>query len=304
MDYTSVFRQALARPPLLPQGITPMIFWGQPYSILEETARDFLTVLSGGIIEAREQYSFVLNAIPCHMLLYTREGSGVLRSGGRNHILSEQTLLYFDCNVTPPHTTWEITMTEAFWKYSVFFLTGAPLSSYEKLRSDKEPLLIHVDSYGSIVSCLDKLLFPTDGNTLHDKLTDDMLLHHILSELWIKAFSLTATHRNCPPYLLDIRHSMDTFFMNDFSLQELESRYHISKYRICREFASIFGVSPLKYLNRRRLEAAGNLLLSTDKRVHEISLEVGFETTNHFINLFKREMGTTPQAYRETNKRR
>lgn len=295
MNHTSAFLQALNRPPLLPQGISPEIFLGSSYSILEETAHDFLTILSGGIVEAGEQYSFSVKAFSCHMLLYTREGGGVLHAGGRNYTLEKQTLLYFDCNSFP---TWEIEMSEARWKYNVFFLTGRSLSAYEKLQPDMGPLLIHVDPYGSILPCIEKLLSQTEGTTLHDKLTDDMLLHHILTELWIGALSLTPSKKDCPSYLLEIKHSLDTFFMNDLHLQELETRYHISKYRICREFSAAFGVPPLKYLNKKRLEVATNLLLSTDKRVHEISLEVGFETTNHFINLFKREMGATPQAYR------
>ena len=299
MDYTNSFLKLFNKSPLLPEGISPNIFWGHLYSILEETAQDFLTILSGGIIEAREQYAFFLKAFPCHILLYTREGSGILRAGGRKYVLEERTLLYFDCNSFP---TWEIEMTEPLWKYAVFFLTGPQLSAYEKLQSAAGPLLIHTDPYSSILPCLEKLLSQTDGDTLHDKLTDDMLLHHILTELWISAFSLTTSKKDCPSYLSEIRQSIDTFFMNDLSLQELENHYHISKYRICREFAAVFGVPPIKYLNRRRLEAAAHLLLSTDKRVHEISLEVGFETTNHFINLFKREMGTTPQAYREKNR--
>lgn len=299
MDYTTAFIQALNTPPILPESISPVIFLGHPYYILEETARDFLTILSGGIIETREQYSFSMKTFPFHMLLYTKEGSGILRAGGRNYILEEQTLLYYDCAAFP---TWEIEMAESFWKYNVFFLNGSGLSAYEKLRSGAEPLLIHVDPYSSIPPYIEKLLSRTDGSTLHDKLTDDMLLHCILTELWINALSLAPSKKDYPSYLMEIKHSMDTFFMNDFSLQDLEARYHVSKYRICREFSAAFGMPPLKYLNKRRLDAATQLLLSTNKRVHEISLEVGFETTNHFINLFKREMGTTPQVYRNANK--
>lgn len=299
MDYTSAFMQALNTPPVLPEAISPAVFLGHSYFILEETARDFLTIYSGGIIEAREQYSFSMKPFPFHMLLYTKEGCGILRAGGKDYILEEQTLLYYDCASFP---TWEIEMAESFWRYNVFFLTGSGLSAYAKLRTDISPLLIHVDPYGNILPCIEKLLARTEGTALCDKLTDDMLLHRILTELWISALSLIPSGKDYPSYLAEIKHSMDTFFMNDFSLQELEARYHVNKYRICREFAAAFGIPPLKYLNRRRLDAATQLLLSTDKRIHEISLEVGFETTNHFINLFKREMGTTPQAYRNANK--
>ena len=64
---------------------------------------------------------------------------------------------------------------------------------------------------------------------------------------------------------------------------------------------SAFGLPPIRYLNKKRLEAAENLLLSTEIKVHEIALETGFDNTNHFIHLFKREYGSTPQVYREAH---
>lgn len=48
------------------------------------------------------------------------------------------------------------------------------------------------------------------------------------------------------------------------------------------------------------MEIAKNLLLSTDKHIHEIASELGYENTNHFINLFKKETGLTPMVYRDT----
>lgn len=77
----------------------------------------------------------------------------------------------------------------------------------------------------------------------------------------------------------------------------------MSKFRICHEFSDVFGLPPIRYMNKKRLEAAENLLLSTEKKVHEIALATGFENTNHFIHLFKKEYGATPQAYREAHQK-
>lgn len=298
MAQRDVFPNVYNKPPLLPDGISPAVFWGRPYTVLQETAQDFLTILSGGMAEARPPYAFYLNAFPCRMLLYTRRGSGALCAGGRKYLLAQQTLLYHRCDAFP---TWELEIMENVWEYTVFFLSASQLSAYEKLRPSEEPLLLRTDPYGRIPLCLRKLVSMTDGCPLSDKLTDNMLLHQILCELWGEVLAPAPPLKSHPAYLTEIKHSMDTFFMDDFSLHELEERYHISRYRICREFAAAFGVPPIRYLNQKRLEAAAHLLLSTDKHVHEISLDVGFETTNHFINLFKRELGVTPQAYRDAN---
>lgn len=69
--------------------------------------------------------------------------------------------------------------------------------------------------------------------------------------------------------------------------------------RICREFSKYYGVSPIQYLNHRRMEAAKKLLLTTDETIHEIGSMVGIHNTNHFINLFKRETGATPLVFKQ-----
>lgn len=41
------------------------------------------------------------------------------------------------------------------------------------------------------------------------------------------------------------------------------------------------------------------LLLTTDLSVHEVGSQVGIENTNHFINLFKKDTGTTPLSFKQ-----
>ena len=301
--YTDAFFKALEKPPVLPAHIPADIFLGRPYHIMEETENRFLTILSGGIVEAQEPYSYVLRAFSppptTRMLLYTKEGGGVLRAGNKDHALTPQTLRYFDCS-SAGLSPWKVEITGPVWKYIVFFITGNDLDAYEKLLTGKDPLLIHVKPHGTILPCIEKLLAGAEGTTLLDKLTDAALLHGILTELWTQALSLTNTYASCPPYLLEIKYTLDTLFMNPFRLQDLEDHYHISKYRICREFAAAFGKPPLRYLNDVRIEAAKNLLLTGDKRIHEIAAQVGIESATHFINLFKQRTGMTPLAFRDS----
>ncbi|MBO5209027.1 MAG: helix-turn-helix transcriptional regulator [Lachnospiraceae bacterium] len=297
MTFTDSFLQALANTPTLPAGIQPTVFLGKPYTLLEETDNDFLTILSGGTVEARDEYAFSLLSLNCRMLLYTKSGNGVLRVSKKTHRLTPGTLLYLNCSTLP---LWEIGLADANWQYTVFFIKGDLLSNYEALVSFSQPLLISVSTYSNILPGLEKLLQYGDRASLCNKLTDATILNGIITELFIEAFHMEVPEVKCPSYLLEIRQSLDTFFMDPFRLEDLENKYHISKYRICREFSNIFGLPPLKYLNKRRIEIAKNLLLSTDKHIHEIANEVGYENTNHFINLFKKETGLTPLVYRET----
>ena len=47
-----------------------------------------------------------------------------------------------------------------------------------------------------------------------------------------------------------------------------------------------------------RLTTAARLLLVSNRQVNDIAYEVGFEDPNHFIRVFKKAFGYTPNQYR------
>jgi AraC-like DNA-binding protein len=73
----------------------------------------------------------------------------------------------------------------------------------------------------------------------------------------------------------------------------------ISKYHICREFTKHFHISPIRYLNLKKITAAKELLVHTDKKINEIGRITGFENPNNFIRHFKKQIGVTPLEYRK-----
>jgi len=61
-----------------------------------------------------------------------------------------------------------------------------------------------------------------------------------------------------------------------------------------REFQNIFGLSPGKWLTRKRLEYAKYLIENSGKTIDEIIFYSGFKNQSHFIKVFKEKFGTTP----------
>lgn len=62
--------------------------------------------------------------------------------------------------------------------------------------------------------------------------------------------------------------------------------------------------TPIDYLIGYRLEKAKQLLAATDLKVTEISLDVGFPSVSHFIDMFKRAYGVSPKRFRMQAERR
>lgn len=100
-------------------------------------------------------------------------------------------------------------------------------------------------------------------------------------------------------YVAEAKKIYDDQYAERIDLESMSARLGINKFRLCKDFKNAYGYTPLQYLNLFRLSASEDLLLDTNLKIHEISEEVGFENTTHFINLFKRKNKITPAVYRK-----
>ncbi|WP_312493363.1 helix-turn-helix domain-containing protein, partial [Anaerosporobacter sp.] len=92
---------------------------------------------------------------------------------------------------------------------------------------------------------------------------------------------------------------LDNKLTQTFSLDELADELQVNKYRLCREFSKYYNMPPLRYLNHKKIEKSKELLFGTNLTITEISTRLGIENVNHFIQLFKKETGATPLAYKQ-----
>jgi transcriptional regulator GlxA family with amidase domain len=82
------------------------------------------------------------------------------------------------------------------------------------------------------------------------------------------------------------------------TLDEIASRATISTRTLNRRFREQTGTTPLRWLQRSRIRRAQYLLETTGDPVERIAIQVGFGSPTSFRGLFKRLVGTSPQAYR------
>ncbi|MEK6795820.1 MAG: AraC family transcriptional regulator [Spirochaetota bacterium] len=87
------------------------------------------------------------------------------------------------------------------------------------------------------------------------------------------------------------------------TLDTLSERLLISKDSIRHLFKRKYGVSPIRYLIGKKIDNAKALLSGTDKRIHEIAAETGFESEYYFSRVFKNATGSTPTAFRAASHR-
>ena len=98
--------------------------------------------------------------------------------------------------------------------------------------------------------------------------------------------------------MLRARDQMDRAFAQRLDLPTLARVAHVSPAHFSREFRATFGETPHRYLQRRRVERAMELLRETDHSVTEVCFEVGFASLGTFSRTFRDVVGEPPSSYR------
>ncbi|GAA4575542.1 hypothetical protein GCM10023193_74380 [Planotetraspora kaengkrachanensis] len=92
---------------------------------------------------------------------------------------------------------------------------------------------------------------------------------------------------------------MDRHYQAPLDLDVLARVAGMSKFHLVRCFEAAYGETPIRYLTRRRIERAQDLLRSANLTVTEVCMMVGFASLGSFSSRFSQLVGESPTAYRD-----
>ncbi len=101
--------------------------------------------------------------------------------------------------------------------------------------------------------------------------------------------------------LLRARDAMDRAYAEPLDIRAVAAVAHVSEGHFFRTFRAVFGETPHRYLQRRRVERSMFLLRETDRSVTDVCLDVGFTSLGTFSRTFKEIVGESPSSYRVGN---
>ncbi len=82
------------------------------------------------------------------------------------------------------------------------------------------------------------------------------------------------------------------------TLDDLVAVACVTKSHLIRLFDRSIGVSPLQYINRKKIERAQLMLITEDTPIKEIAYRLGYNDYSYFIRSFRKMTGITPMRYR------
>lgn len=127
-----------------------------------------------------------------------------------------------------------------------------------------------------------------------------LLLHQYVNEIVILMVrkSTVSTNDLAPLPIQKAVSYLNEHFTEKITLEKLAQELALSTNYLGQLFKQQLGCTFHEYLNRLRLKYACRLLRATDLSVKEIGFTAGYQSTEHFLYVFRSNLQLTPTQYR------
>lgn len=123
----------------------------------------------------------------------------------------------------------------------------------------------------------------------------------IIAQLMLVFFydNLDSPFNSFPSWFVKLLSEINNIDFIDKSAKDVYELAHYSPSHIIKAFKKYLGMTPTEYMNKLKLNYAGNLLKNTDYTILQISNMVGFSSLSYFMSTFKKAYGVSPAEFRK-----
>lgn len=231
---------------------------------------------------------------PTWTFSYVVKGCGTLRVGTREFAAREG-----DVFILPGYTAASCAANEKSPWTKLFFDVRGPLA--QQL----------VKLYGlegrAVVACREvmprflQFLDIARTSCLHEEviLPCTLKMHEIIQQVGLVAGRYSGAREEA----LRLKELIDSRVSTDISIQELADTLHSSRTRAIQVFRDAFGETPHAYLQKKKMAAAKEMLITGTQPIYRIARSLGYDDPHYFCNAFKKATGISPLEYRQNGKK-
>ncbi len=226
-------------------------------------------------------------------IIYVKSGEGKVKIDGEWFNINKDDIIFI--NPYTQHT--EVSSETNPLSYYILAIDNISM----KFTDNSEHFVLKDNKDNLIYSFFEHLLHELK----YDNISSDKLIHHYLSIIILNicrvadSFYEIIEEDNISYNLHTVKQYIDENYEKKITLQQLADISNISKYHLGHKFKEVYGISPISYLNKVRLEVCKDLLKNTNYTLEEISLILGFSSLSYFSQQFKKHENITAQQYRK-----
>ena len=153
--------------------------------------------------------------------------------------------------------------------------------------------------WGLALATLPVLEEPKSGTTLFLDAIALAFHDHVMHYYWGAPESGGSIRAGLAPWQLRRAHAyIEAHLDGDPSIADLAAECRLSATHFARGFRQATGIPPHRWLLKRRIERAKELLLGGELELAQIALDCGFSDQSHFTRMFVQSQGQSPGKWR------
>ncbi|MFV0503392.1 MAG: AraC family transcriptional regulator [Lachnospirales bacterium] len=263
-----------------------------PSHIAKET---FFYVQEVGYFLTSPPYFTERTNLDSFLIIYTLSGSGTLSYLKGNYQLTKGTIAYIDCK----HYNFYKCDTSTNWEFLWLHCNGKSAQGYYDIFIKLNFRVLNNINTFLVENNLRRILSLTQKKDVYSDIIVSNLITNLLTEFLIKNSTETFEIKVAPDYIKTLLGIIDKSYNKELSLNYLSTEIGVSKFHLSREFKRYIGVSLKEYIIITRLNKSKDYLRYSGATIEDISYKCGFNSVNHYINMFKSREGITPLQYRK-----
>lgn len=253
------------------------------------------------------------NDYPYYTVHFVFDGCGIFHIAAKEHLLKKGDVFIIYPGEAHDYSNYNQSSLGLLW----IELSGSNCKElFSYLLSNNQYVFKNVSTEKAGLQLIDILEYITIGLREDCKEEDRLERNNIYTSPEINKYELSSKVYTFIMYLLDLMTGIpqkntpalivkalsyiDENFTGQIQIRDIADNLHISHTYLTRLFQKNVGVTPIKYMNMKRIEYACYLLQNTDLSCEAISDKTGIYDNAYFHKMFKSVKGMTPVQYKES----
>ena len=232
---------------------------------------------------------------PCPQILYCTKGSGTLVLDNHKIIIPPYTAIFI-----PAHYAHEYYPNEDIWNIHWVVPAGYAVEDTLNHFGLTTPSVFELKETKKLEYLFRKMHDAIRTDSVFGNYKASGYLYDFLIEFY-RLISAKGTSASPNSALMKAVDYINFNYTSAISMDELCQVSGVSKQYLCLLFRNTLNSRPMEYIAKRRIQAAKELLTSTDLTVEEIAEQTGFCTASYFCKLFKRYEEITPSHFKRAD---
>ncbi len=247
-------------------------------------------------------------------LFYTLDGEGIIKSDGKTYFMKKHSLIFINSGVE-----YHIETPENYVLYLAvnFDLTFSQFNQKSHILPavvkdyDSKHLIDHITFsdasefnrvfYIESIPSIEKKLISMEKEYARKINMYELKLSAAMTDILIKCFRHSMNHNSFSSdkeLAVKIVTYISMNFDKKLSNTDIAKHFNYHPNYISSLIKQYTGYPLNQYINHIRITKASDMLSFTDKSISEVASLCGFYDASHFIKIFKKVIGLTPQQYR------